>query len=102
MFGYFGGKAKQAKWIDRFVPYDIETYVEPFGGAFWVYLKGGFESQLIFHSLQKIVYNDLNKNNVNLFRCMKLVEFRKLIDTIPTADEDIFNKFRDGFFSYRQ
>jgi DNA adenine methylase len=99
LFRYFGGKAKQAKWIDPFIPYDIKTYVEPFGGAFWVYLKGGFESQLVFHSLQKIVYNDFNRNNVNLFRCMRFKEFREMVENTQADDESLFLKFRDSFFA---
>ena len=29
-----------SKWICEYIPNDIETYVEVFGGAFWVYVKG--------------------------------------------------------------
>ena len=37
MFSYIGGKSKIGKWIKEFIPTDMETYVEPFSGAFWVY-----------------------------------------------------------------
>jgi len=36
MFSYLGGKKFQAKWIARHFP-KHKTYVEPFGGAYWVY-----------------------------------------------------------------
>ena len=29
---YIGGKSRIGKWISGFIPSDIETYVEPFGG----------------------------------------------------------------------
>ena len=29
-----------SKWICDFIPDNIETYVEVFGGAFWVYVNG--------------------------------------------------------------
>ena len=40
MISYIGGKSRMAKWICEYIPDDIETYVEVFGGAFWVYVKG--------------------------------------------------------------
>ena len=40
MISYIGGKSRMAKWIGEYVPNDIETYVEVFGGAFWVYING--------------------------------------------------------------
>ena len=39
MLSYIGGKARMANWISPFVPSKIETYVEVFGGAFWVYIN---------------------------------------------------------------
>ena len=40
MISYIGGKSRMAKWISGYIPDDIETYVEVFGGAFWVYVNG--------------------------------------------------------------
>ena len=37
MIPYIGGKNKMAKWIAPYIPNNIETYVEVFGGAYWVY-----------------------------------------------------------------
>ena len=40
MISYIGGKSRMAKWISGYIPDDIETYIEVFGGAFWVYVNG--------------------------------------------------------------
>ena len=39
MISYIGGKSKISKWIIPFIPKDIKTYVEPFGGMYWVFFK---------------------------------------------------------------
>jgi len=71
MFPYFGGKFAQAKWIESFFPTDFKTYVEPFSGAFWAYLRSGIGNSIFSYlSCKDIIYNDLNKNNVNLFKAM--------------------------------
>ena len=49
-----------AKWICEYIPKDIETYVEVFGGAFWVYIKGDVHES---PKLKEIVYNDKNRAN---------------------------------------
>ena len=61
---YIGGKSKIGKWIRNYIPSDIETYVEPFSGMYWVF----FNMELPNYSkLKTIVYNDFNPLNVNLF-----------------------------------
>ena len=55
-----------AKWICEYIPQDIETYVEVFGGAFWVYIKGDIHEG---SKLKEIVYNDKNRFMVNLMQC---------------------------------
>ena len=35
MISYIGGKSRMAKWIGEYIP-ENKTYVEVFGGAFWV------------------------------------------------------------------
>ena len=37
MISYIGGKSIIGKWIRDYIPTDIETYVETFGGMFWVW-----------------------------------------------------------------
>ena len=58
MIPYIGGKNKMADWIVPFIPKDIDTYVEVFGGAYWVYCKSDIYRN---PKLKRIVYNDFNK-----------------------------------------
>ncbi len=37
MLSYVGGKSKIGRWIRDYIPSDIETYVEPFSGQFWLF-----------------------------------------------------------------
>lgn len=71
MFSYIGGKSKIGKWIKDYIPHDIETYVEPFSGAFWVYFNLELKN---YPNLKKVVYNDKNILNSNLFACIKQYE----------------------------
>ena len=56
MFSYLGGKKFQAKWIARHFP-KHKTYVEPFGGAYWVYFVANHQ----IDQAHTNVYNDFNK-----------------------------------------
>ena len=60
-----GGKQRMAPWIHSFIPQGIETYVEVFGGAFWVYMKSDVDAPLA----KQHIYNDVNPYMVNLYRC---------------------------------
>jgi DNA adenine methylase len=68
MLSYIGGKSKIGKWIVTHYPTDIETYVEPFGGMFWCYFNMNPDN---FPNLKKVVYNDINQLNYNLFQCVQ-------------------------------
>ena len=68
MISYIGGKSRMAKWICEHIPNDIETYVEVFGGAFWVYVKGDIHKK---PQLKEVVYNDKNRFMANLFSCLR-------------------------------
>jgi len=68
MISYIGGKARIGKWIVPFIPKDIETYVEPFGGMFWVFFNMDLKD---YPNLKTVVYNDYNKLNSNLMKCAK-------------------------------
>jgi len=60
-----GGKKLLRKAIcERFPQSGVEKYVEVFGGAAWVLFHKDRHAQLE-------VYNDINSNLVNLFRCVK-------------------------------
>lgn len=68
MISYIGGKSKISKWIIPFIPKDIETYVEPFGGMYWVFFKMVLKD---YPNLKTVVYNDFNRLNANLFNSVK-------------------------------
>lgn len=94
---YIGGKSKIGTWIRSFIPKDTEIYVESFSGMFWVFFKMDTPS---FKNLKKVVYNDVNPLNVNLFRCLK--DYNKLWEIskdIPIEDSDLFESFKLEVFS---
>jgi len=68
MLSYIGGKSKIGKWIVPFYPEDMETYVETFGGMFWCFFNMDLTK---YPNLKKVVYNDFNPLNYNLFQCIK-------------------------------
>ena len=96
MISYIGGKSRMAKWISSYIPQDIETYVEVFGGAFWVYVNGDVYTR---PKLQKVIYNDFNRYMVNLFTCCKNPQkfYDSMID-IKSQDEELFYKFKKEVF----
>ena len=87
MFSYIGGKKFQAKWIANHFP-KHDTYVEPFGGAFWVYLVGNINAN-------KNVYNDYNRYISNIFYCIKhhREEFYKVLKSYKPQSKQLFDKF---------
>lgn len=96
MFSYIGGKSKIGKWIKEFIPTDIETYVEPFSGAFWVYYNMDLTK---YPNLKRVVYNDFNKVNANLFACVrKYKEFFEYIKDIPAQEKDRFVEYQKSAF----
>ena len=68
MLSYIGGKSKIGKWIVPFYDKDMETYVEVFGGMFWCFFNMDLSQ---FPNLKKVVYNDFNPLNYNLFKCIQ-------------------------------
>jgi DNA adenine methylase len=78
---YIGGKSKIGKWIVPFIPKDVETYVEPFSGMFWVFFNMDLKE---YPNLKKVVYNDFNPLNYNLYKCLQNpVELLKVVNSIP-------------------
>lgn len=61
---WVGGKRLLRKQIISLFPSDIGRYIEVFGGAGWVLFGSDRHSKLE-------VYNDIDGNLVNLFRCAK-------------------------------
>ena len=65
MISYIGGKSQIGTWIRDYIPNDIETYVETFGGMFWVFFR---MDDTKYPNLKNVVYNDFNPLNYNLFK----------------------------------
>jgi len=89
MFSYLGGKKFQAKWIGSHFP-TSKKYVEPFGGAFWVYFQNSIE-------FDKNVYNDYNRFLTNIFYCArnKTNQFVKELKKYETQKRDLFEQIKD-------
>ena len=88
MLSYIGGKSKIGKWIVDYYPQDMETYVETFGGMFWCFYNMDLEK---YPNLKKIVYNDFNPLNYNLFQCIQNPnELLKAVDSISCQQRDEF------------
>ena len=77
-----------SKWICEYIPEDIETYVEVFGGAFWVYIKADIYNKF---KLKTVIYNDFNRFMVNLFECFRKEDFRELVCNTKSFNEEFFN-----------
>jgi DNA adenine methylase len=96
MLSYIGGKSKIGNWIRNYIPNDIETYVEPFSGMFWVFFKTEIQH---YSKLKKVVYNDFNPLNVNLFNCVREYNtFYKIINDYKSQDGELFYKFQKEIF----
>ena len=106
MISYIGGKARISKWIVPYIPRDIETYVEPFSGMFWVFFKMDLNH---YPNLKTVVYNDFNGLNANLFSCCKdydrmWYEMSKYpcqqlgVEDTPTTYEEMFNEYQKEVF----
>ena len=81
---YIGGKSRIGKWIKGYIPYDIETYVECFGGMYWTFFCLDLDK---YKNLKTVVYNDFNPLNVNVFNCLKdhkkfneVINFGKILE----------------------
>jgi DNA adenine methylase len=106
MISYIGGKSKIGKWIVPFYPTDMETYVEPFSGMFWCFFNMDLEK---YPNLKKVVYNDFNPLNYNLFQCVQNPsELQRVMDEIevqqvgvidtPIQLREKFNTFQSEIF----
>tara|TARA_R110002153_G_C13332498_1_gene498332 strand:+ start:20687 stop:21523 length:837 start_codon:yes stop_codon:yes gene_type:complete len=92
MIPYMGGKANMSEWIGGFIPQEFDTYVEVFGGAFWVYINGSIHKK---RSLERIIYNDFNRFMTNLFECCSNPdEFYQRIKDVKVQDPDLFDQYQ--------
>ena len=64
LINWVGGKRLLRKTIEKLIPKDIGSYIEPFGGGGWVLFYKDKWADLE-------VYNDLDGRLVNLFRIVK-------------------------------
>jgi len=107
MISYMGGKSIISKFIIKYIPKDIQTYVEPFGGMFWNFFKMDLSE---FPNLRTVVYNDFNKLNSNLFKCTKQYDklwdeidkysFQEMgVDITPPEHKELFNTSKKEIFS---
>ena len=94
MISYIGGKSRMSKWICEYIPDDIETYVEVFGGAFWVYVNGDIHEK---PKLKEVVYNDKNRFMANLFQCMRFPEeLYEVLCEAESQNKSLFYKCQDN------
>ena len=104
---YIGGKSKIGKWIVPFYDKDMETYVEGFSGMFWCFFNMDLKQ---FPNLKKVVYNDFNPLNYNLFKCVQNpTELLKVINSIdcqkfgeeitPPLYKEQFIRFQSEIFA---
>jgi len=107
MISYIGGKARIGKWIEPFIPKDIETYVEGFSGMFWVFFNMDLKD---YPNLKTVVYNDYNKLNANLFKCS--LQYDRMweelskypcqqvgVEETPPEYNEMFKKYQKEVFS---
>jgi DNA adenine methylase len=100
---YIGGKSKIGKWIVPYYPTDMEIYLETFGGMFWCFFNMDLK---IYNNLKKVIYNDFNPLNYNLFLCIQNPkELQRVLDTIPVQQVGVTetsSEFKERFISYQK
>ena len=103
MLSYIGGKSKIGKWIVPFYPEDMETYVETFGGMFWCFFNMDLNK---YPNLKRVVYNDFNPLNYNLFQCVQNpTELQRALDAIPVQQMGVDVtpiEFKDRFVEFQR
>ena len=107
MLSYIGGKSKIGKWIVDYYPQDMETYIETFGGMFWCYFNMDLKK---FPNLKRVVYNDFNPLNYNLYKCLQnptelLVAVNNIpcqqlgVENTPSVYKEQFERFQTEIFN---
>jgi site-specific DNA-adenine methylase len=93
---YIGGKSKIGKWIRDYIPTDIETYIECFGGMYWTFFCLDLKK---YRNLKTVIYNDFNPLNVNVFNCLKNYnEFYEVAKTYESQNRKLFEEFQKEIF----
>jgi DNA adenine methylase len=102
VISYIGGKSKISNWIVPFYPKDMETYLEGFSGMMWCFYKMDLSE---YPNLKKVVYNDFNKLNFNLFQCVQNPsELQRVMDSIPVQQFGVSNtpsEFAERFNNFQ-
>jgi len=102
MLSWIGGKSKIGKWLVDYYPQDMEIMTESFGGMMWCYFNMDLSK---YPNLKKIVYNDFNPLNYNLFKCVQNPsELQRALDSIPVQQIGVSNTpedFRNRFVEYQ-
>ena len=84
---YSGGKRREIKFFERYIPEKFDRYIEPFfgGGAVYFYLEP-----------EKAIINDLNTNLVNFYKTFSTSR-EDLIKELSTLenDETTYYEIRD-------
>jgi DNA adenine methylase len=86
----------------------METYVETFGGMFWCFFNMDLKQ---YPNLKRVVYNDFNPLNYNLFMCLQDPQaLLSVINNIPCQQQGVevtppvykeqFNEFQKEIFSH--
>jgi DNA adenine methylase len=80
----------------------METYMEIFGGMFWCFFNMDLKK---YPNLNKVVYNDFNPLNYNLFRCVQNPsELLKAINSIDCQKVGVENTpeiFKEQFVQFQ-
>lgn len=102
MLSYIGGKSRIGKWIAPFYDKNMETYVEVFGGMFWCFFNMDLKQ---FPNLKKVVYNDFNPLNYNLFKCVQnpteLLKAINSIDCQKFGEEPTPQLYKEQFIRFQ-
>ena len=103
MLSYIGGKSKIGKWIVPFYSEDMETYVETFGGMFWCFFNMDLSK---YPNLKRVVYNDFNPLNYNLFQCVQNPsELQRALDSISVQQVGVdvtSPELKEKFVTFQQ
>lgn len=91
---YVGGKYKLLPQIIPLFPNNIDTFVDLFGGGFNVGINV---------NANKIIYNDICKQVVELMQCLKHEDIEELLDKIDfiISDYELSKENKDGFLKLR-
>ena len=91
-----GGKKVHSKWISPYIPSNIKTYVEVFGGAMWVY----WMSDKV--PVETNVYNDFNRHLSNIFYCAstEAEHFTEVLESYvgDLHNNELFEEYKTDVF----